>query len=55
MIPSENITKGFHTEDEFRQYIQTFGIHTPAWQAPDEAFDTFLDTGGCLDWIPDCK
>lgn len=55
MVPSQNITKGFHTEDEFRLYIQTFGIQDPDWQTPDETFTKFVDTGGCLDWIPDCK
>jgi hypothetical protein len=53
MIPSENITKGFHTEAEFNEYIGTIGIKNPVWQTPDEAFDTFIKTG-CLDWFPDC-
>jgi hypothetical protein len=55
MVPGENLTKGFHTEDEFRQYIQTLGIQDPNWQTPEDANNSFLDTGGCLDWIPDCK
>lgn len=55
MVPGENMTKGFHTEDEFRHYIQALGITEPDWQKPDEAFDKFVDNGGCLDWIPDCK
>ena len=55
MVPSENITKGFHTEEEFREYIQTLGIQDPDWLTPDEAYHSFIDTGGCLDWIPDCK
>ena len=54
MIPGEDITKGFHTEDEFNHYIGTFGIQDPDWQTPDDAFDMFLKTG-CLDWFPDCK
>jgi hypothetical protein len=56
MVPGENITKGFHTEDAFRQSIQTLGvdIEESDWQTPDEAFDTFLETG-CLEWIPDCN
>jgi len=54
MIPGEDITKGFHTEDEFNRYIETIGIQDPDWQTPDDAFDTFLKTG-CLDWFPDCK
>lgn len=54
MVPSENITRGFHTEDEFREYIQTLGIHDPDWQTPDEAYQQFRKTG-CLEWIPDCE
>lgn len=54
LIPSEYITEGFHTEDEFTQYVETLGIQDPNWQTPDDAFDTFLKTG-CLDWFPDCK
>ena len=54
MVPTKNITKGFHTEDEFRQYIQTLGIQDPDWQTPDAAFAKYAQTG-CLDWIPDCK
>lgn len=53
MIPSEDITEGFQTEDEFNQYIETIGIQNPDWQTPDDAFHTFLETG-CLDWFPDC-
>lgn len=53
-VPDENMAKGFHTEDEFNQYIQTLGIQNPDWQTPDEAFKKFAETG-CLDWIPDCK
>jgi hypothetical protein len=53
-ILGKNSAKGFHTEDEFDQYIQTIGIQNPDWQTPDEAFDKFVDTG-CLEWIPDCK
>jgi hypothetical protein len=54
MIPSENITKGFHTEAEFNEYIETIGIQNPVWQTPDEAFEQFRHTG-CLEWIPDCQ
>jgi hypothetical protein len=54
MVPEKKITKGFHTEDEFREYIQTLGIQDPDWQTPDEAFQQFMHTG-CLDWFPDCK
>lgn len=45
---------GFHTEDEFNQYIQTLDIQNPDWQTPDAAYKKFVQTG-CLDWIPDCK
>src|SRR5690349_3960786 len=31
-VPSKNITKGFQTEGEFSQYIQTLGIQNPDWQ-----------------------
>ncbi len=55
MIPSQNITKGFHTEDEFRQYIRTLNIQNFDWQTPNEAYAQFKDTGGCLAWISDCK
>ncbi|HEY9153054.1 MAG TPA: hypothetical protein VIN60_09240 [Anaerolineales bacterium] len=54
IIPDKNITKGFQTEEEFDQYIQTLGIQNPDWQTPDEAYKKFAQTG-CLDWIPDCK
>jgi hypothetical protein len=54
MVPSKNITEGFHSEDEFDQYIQTLGIQNPKWQTPDEAYKKYEQTG-CLDWIPDCK
>jgi hypothetical protein len=53
IVPDKEITKGFHTEDEFREYIQTLGIQNPDWQTPDEAYDQFAETG-CLEWIPDC-
>ncbi len=52
-VPGKNITKGFHTEEEFLQYIQILGIQDPDWQTPDKAYDTFAETG-CLEWIPDC-
>jgi hypothetical protein len=54
IVPSKNITGGFHTEAEFDQYIQTLGVQTPDWQTPDQAFDKYEQTG-CLDWIPHCK
>jgi len=54
MVMDKYITQGFHTEAEFRAYIQTLGIQDPDWQTPDEAFKQFLDTG-CLAWFPDCK
>lgn len=55
MVPSKKIAVGFQTEDEFNQYIQTLDVKNPDWQIPDAAFDKFVETGGCLDWIPDCK
>lgn len=54
MVMDKDITQGFQTEDEFRQYIQTLGIQEPDWLTPDDAFKQFLDTG-CLEWFPDCK
>jgi hypothetical protein len=54
IIPEKEIAEGFHTEDEFRQYIQTLGIQNPNWQTPDEAYEQFTQTG-CLEWIPDCN
>lgn len=55
IVPEKKIAEGFHTEDEFHQYIQALGIQELDWQTPDEAYAEFRDTGGCLDWIPDCK
>lgn len=54
LIPDKEIAEGFHTEDEFRQYIQALGIEGINWQTPDEAYEQFMKTG-CLEWIPDCK
>jgi hypothetical protein len=54
VIPEKKISVGFHTEDEFRQYIQSLGVQDPDWQTPDEAYEQFSRTG-CLKWIPDCK
>jgi hypothetical protein len=54
VVPDKRIAKGFHTEDEFQQYIQTLDIQNPDWQTPDEAYDKFAETG-CLEWIPDCN
>jgi hypothetical protein len=54
IIPEKKIGEGFHTEEEFRQYIQTLGVQDPDWQSPDEAYQRFQQTG-CLEWIPDCK
>jgi hypothetical protein len=53
-VPDKKITKGFHTEDKFQEYIQTLGVQDPDWQLPDKAFEQFRRTG-CLEWIPDCK
>jgi hypothetical protein len=54
IVPAQELTKGFHTEDEFLQYIQALGIQDPDWQTPDEAYKKFAQTG-CLEWIPDCS
>ena len=54
VITDKNITKGFHTENEFNQYIQTLGIQNLDWQIPSVVFAKYYDTG-CLDWIPDCN
>jgi hypothetical protein len=54
LIPDKKIAEGFHTEEEFRQYIQMLGIQDPDWLTPDDAYEEFRLTG-CLDWIPDCK
>jgi hypothetical protein len=54
LIPDKEIAEGFHTEGEFREYIQTLGIQDPDWQTPDEAYEQFTQTG-CLEWIPDCN
>ncbi|MDQ3004854.1 MAG: hypothetical protein M3R47_05655 [Chloroflexota bacterium] len=54
IIPEKEIAEGFHTEDEFNQYIQTLDIQDPDWQTPDKAYEQFEQTG-CLEWIPDCK
>jgi hypothetical protein len=54
IFPEDDQTKGFHTEDEFTEYIQKLGIEDPVWQTPDEAYKQFKRTG-CLEWIPDCN
>ena len=54
MIPNDDITEGFHTEDDFLQFVQIYGILSPDWITPDEAFAEYAKTGGCLEWIPDC-
>ncbi len=54
MVPGQETTKGFHTESEFFQYIQSLGIEEPNWQTPDEVYKQFKKTG-CLEWIPDCN
>lgn len=54
IIPEKEFAEGFHTEDEFLEYIQILGIEDPDWQIPDEAHKQFRKTG-CLEWIPDCK
>lgn len=54
MVPDKEITKGFHTEEEFLEYIQTLGIKDPDWQNPDEAVKQFWRTG-CMGCLPDCE
>jgi len=54
IVPKKEITKGFHTEGDFREYIQTLGVQDPDWQTPSVTFKQFRKTG-CLDWFPDCK
>jgi hypothetical protein len=54
IIPKKEVAEGFHTENEFRKYIQALGIQDPNWQTPDKAYEQFAQTG-CLEWIPDCK
>jgi len=53
IIPDKEIAEGFHTEDEFREYIQTLGIQDIEWHTPDAAYKQFQKTG-CLEWFPDC-
>jgi hypothetical protein len=53
LIPNQEIAEGFHTEAEFREYIQTLGIQNLNWHTPDEAYEQFSKTG-CLEWFPDC-
>ena len=53
IIPDQEIAEGFHTEDEFREFIQTLGIQGVDWLTPDEAYKQFKQTG-CLEWFPDC-
>jgi hypothetical protein len=53
LIPDKEITKGFHTEEEFSEYIQSLDVKTLDWLIPDEVYKQFKKTG-CLDWIPDC-
>ncbi len=54
MVPANDVSRGFHTEEEFNQYIETLGIKDPDWQSPDEVYRRLYWTG-CLDWIPGCK
>jgi hypothetical protein len=55
IVPNKKITKGFHSEDEFNEYIKSLGMEFPDWQTPDELFAEYAKNGGCLDWIPDCN
>jgi hypothetical protein len=53
IIPDQEIAEGFHTEAEFREYIQSLGIQDPDWRTPEEVIKQFYRTG-CLEWFPDC-
>lgn len=54
IVPDLEIQKGFHSQDDFSEYIRTLGIENPDWQIPDEVYRRFKKTG-CLEWIPDCE
>ena len=54
IIPASETVKGFHSEDEFNDYIQWLDIKDPIWNSPDEAYEIFSQTG-CLKWIQDCN
>lgn len=54
LIPDQEITKGFHSEEDFTEYIRTLGIQELAWLDPVKVYRHFNWTG-CLDWIPDCE
>jgi hypothetical protein len=53
-IPGKSIEEGFENESAFLEYIHGLGVQQPNWQAPDDLFGEFAQTG-CLNWIPDCK
>ena len=53
IIPDKEIAEGFHSEDEFLEYIQTLGIQDIDWLTPEEAYKQFKQTG-CLEWFPHC-
>ena len=53
IIPDQEIAEGFHSEDEFRKFIQSLGIQDIDWLTPEEAYKQFKQTG-CLEWFPDC-
>ncbi|MBI3242752.1 MAG: hypothetical protein HYZ49_10715 [Chloroflexi bacterium] len=53
IIPDQNIEIGFENEEDFKKYIQEYGIVEPLWTDPTEVFQEFEKTG-CADWIPNC-
>jgi hypothetical protein len=53
IIPERKIEEGFDNENAFLDYIRAYGIESPKWVDPLEAFKQFESTG-CLEWLPDC-
>ena len=54
IIPDQKNEVGFDNENAFLDYIRAYGIESPNWVDPMEAFKQFESTG-CLKWIPDCE
>ncbi|WP_128331642.1 hypothetical protein [Apibacter sp. HY039] len=56
LIPELKTDKGFTTEQEFRAYLQTQGIHKEQieWKTPKELYEQFSKIH-CLPWIPNCN
>jgi hypothetical protein len=53
IVPDQNVETGFENEEDFKKYVQEYGINEPSWIEPTEAFQEFEKTG-CMDWIPNC-